>query len=235
MAYTISSTVGSKTANSMITLAECEAYIDAGPWPTAAWDALTDDAKKFRIIVAAKYMVNRFRWRGVPMHVNQAMPFPRYYPPGKHLEGAWPFGTRYYAEAYGGFVVNDRFYAIPGWGEVIQYSDLTEEQLEELDVVPDDIKRAQAWISYDIVHRGLVGVTNPGAGTKVKPELKSLKVFDSIDITVATTAVQKQVLTGFDDVTQSEHFVISMLLEGYTTGLSWGVGTTVVSPLAEVD
>jgi hypothetical protein len=221
-------TIGGNTSNSMITVEEADAYIADSPYPQTAWDGLTDDEKILRLVLAAKFMVNRFSWIGVTLYENQAMPFPRYVPPRRFQKGAWPLG------ATGGVSVNGVFYPMQ-WEGIYEFGQLSVEQLAELETIPDDIKRAQAYIAYGVIHRGMVGITDPATGPKAKAQLKSLSLFESLSLTVATTPVQLAGSTQFDLATSSEHFIISMLIDDWITQISWGYGTKIVSPLPEVE
>lgn len=104
---TLVTTMGSKSANSLITVAEAATYLAAGPYNVTAWTALTTAAKELRLTMAARLM-KYMTWCGYPVYEEQSMPFPR------------------------------------RWTE--------DDDIE----IPDDIKCAQAWLAYDIVHRGLV-------------------------------------------------------------------------------
>lgn len=231
MAIVLNTTVGSKSANSMVTVAEADTFITGSesPYPvTTFWSELTTAQKNFRLYYAAKRMCNYYSWLGVPLHVNQAMPHPRYTPSAKWKKGAWPG-----AEEWGGFVYGGSFYPVAGWETVLQFDELTEEQLEALDFIPEDIKRVQSYLAC-IFHRGLVGVTDPADGPKDEDQIKSLKLFDALDLQLADKPVQPVNSTTFDRITKSEHFIITELLAGYVSTISWGYGTETVPPLAEV-
>lgn len=82
MAFSIvlNSTVGSSSANSLITATEADAILAAlGIYDLTAWTALTTAAKNLRLILAAKIMSSQFDYRGWPVYVNQALPFPRWF------------------------------------------------------------------------------------------------------------------------------------------------------------
>lgn len=76
----LNATVGSKSANSLITVAEADAILPAlGIYDLTAWTALQTAAKTLRLILAGKIMSSQFDYRGWPVYVNQAMPFPRWF------------------------------------------------------------------------------------------------------------------------------------------------------------
>lgn len=226
----LDTTIGGNNSNSMVTVVEADAFIDDSPYPADAWLDLTEPQKNFRLVYGAKFMASRFSWVGVPLHENQAMPYPRYVPPRRFRKGAWPFGT-----TAGGFTVNGVFYPVWGWEEILSIDQLSEEQLEALDTIPEDIKRAQAYIACGPIHRGIVGVTDPANGPKSKAQVKSLQLFESLSVTLAENPIQYKDSTIFDLAVKSEHFIISMLLDKYVSQVSWGYGTKIVSPLPEVE
>jgi hypothetical protein len=78
MALTITTTAMSASANSYVSLAECDAWFEAiiGFWAT--WDALSSAEQNARIIESAR-AIDRFRYRfiGGKTDEDQAMEFPR--------------------------------------------------------------------------------------------------------------------------------------------------------------
>lgn len=102
--------------------------------------------------------------------------------------------------------------------------------------IPEDIKRAQALIALGIVHRRLVGYTDPGtAGVKSSSQIKRLKLFESLDVTLAD---QKNVAVDgslFDILMQSEFLPIYELIKPYIARVTCVPGPTGPDLLDAVD
>lgn len=178
-------TIGASSANSYITVAEADTILDdAAIWDMAAWDALEDTAKEYRLLLAAALM-NQFSWAAYPIYTNQALAFPRW------------------------------------WTD--------EDDIE----IPDAITQAQAFIAYDVIHRGTVGITAPSTGISKAP-IKSLSLFSAISITRADGALGAADATSLESWIRSNHFPIYLLMAPYQTQVTVIPGPTGPDLLDEV-
>jgi len=189
----LKTTLGSKTANSFITIVEADAYLAASPYDDAAWLALSTAEKEYRLILAAKYMRNKLSWLGWEVYENQYLPFPRY---------TGPIAV-----------------------------ELPDDFVPE---VPADIKMAQAFIAYDMIHRGLVGITAPSLGGASEPEIKSLDLFGRLKVTTSDVAAKRTDGSAIEQQIASEHFHVNMLLEDYAVQISMTPAVPGPTKLTEV-
>jgi hypothetical protein len=83
--------------------------------------------------------------------------------------------------------------------------------------IPEDLKTAQAYIAYDVVYRRQVGgLINPADGVVGEQQVKSFKLFDSLDVTLATQYTIQQVDgTLFAQLLRSQYWPIYTLLTPY--------------------
>lgn len=84
--------------------------------------------------------------------------------------------------------------------------------------VPDHIKKAQAYLALDVVHRGAVGLTPPEEGNP-KPHLKRLSLFGSLDVTLTESLGRSTEPTKLGRLSESIHFLIEQLLAPYVTSV----------------
>lgn len=201
--------VGGKTANSFVTLARADEIIAAGPYPTTAWDAATDAKKIFCLILAARFMRSRYSYKGWPVHLNQSLPFPRYY-------------TELPDQPHGIFAPSYRVYE---WTS-LNILGLTTDEIAAADVIPEEIEMAQCYIAYGVIFRGLVGVTDPARGPLgKKPQVKELNLFDGgLKIVTSDRPLSVTDNSMIERVIRSEHFHIILLLEDWISGASMGPG-----------
>ena len=75
MAVIITATAGSTTANSFVTLAEAETYMEAR-LNASVWDAATDDTKN-RALVESRREIDAMVWQGERTTEAQALAWPR--------------------------------------------------------------------------------------------------------------------------------------------------------------
>ena len=87
--------------------------------------------------------------------------------------------------------------------------------LEDISV-PDRIKKAQAYIALNVVHRGAVGILPPGEG-KPGPDLKRLSLFGALDVTMTDPPSRAVDPSPFGRLTESIHWLIEQLLAPYIT------------------
>ena len=220
MSFSIIATVGGNNSNSFVTIAESDEIIDASPYPTDTWEALDDDAKAFRLILACKYMTGRYAYKGCVLHQNQALPFPRYYRA----------------------LLTQRHGIFEGWVDSLETGTAsilgyTTAELDALDVIPYEVKTAQVYIAYGVIHRGMVGITNPALGGKAKPQVKELNLFNRLKIVAADSKLTMPDWSPFAAMIQSETFIIDLLLEDWKTQVSMisgGDSKGLVSMLTEV-
>lgn len=178
-------TLGSKSANSYITVVEADSYLASSPYNLTAWSALTVAQKEYRLILAAKLM-NTFSWAGYRVYENQALSFPLWF--------------------------------------------LDTDTVE----IPEDIKTAQAYIAYAVIHRGLTEITNPADGRSSEPEIKRLSLFSSLVVEASENPVVKSDGSLFEALISSEHFPIYLLISDYLTQIQMSPGPLGPIKLAEV-
>ncbi len=156
-------TLGGSTSNSMCTLAEADTYLTnsfyGGTYGTipAEWDDM-DDAEKESLLILAGLVMNGMSWVGWPVYEDQAM--------------CWPRWLVYKTQS------NNRL-NITSWGA---FAD-DESELFTADTarLPDAVKKAQAYIAYDVVWRGLQNRTSPSAGP-ASDAIKSISLFGDVSL-----------------------------------------------------
>tara|TARA_R110000744_G_scaffold154666_4_gene269745 strand:- start:414 stop:941 length:528 start_codon:yes stop_codon:yes gene_type:complete len=75
MAIAIDATVGSAAANSFVTLAEADSYME-GRLNSTLWDAATDDSKNRSLVEATRYL-SALEWTGDRVDSTQSLAWPR--------------------------------------------------------------------------------------------------------------------------------------------------------------
>lgn len=151
-------------ANSLCSLAEADAFLTdsfyGGAYGTipAAWDDM-DDGEKEQLLILAGMVMNRMTWVGWPVYEDQAMCWPRW------LGNFDVSQTRYDLGLYGGFPTS--------WGD----DNFTEETAQ----FPLNVKKAQAFIAYDVIFRGLQNRTSPTAGPATDA-IKSINLFGDVSM-----------------------------------------------------
>lgn len=189
------SIIGSKSANSMVSLEDADTIIAAGPYSGDTWDELSDTEKEYRLILSAKYM-RRVSFKGWPLHVNQAMPFPR----------AWPIPQqrpKYYAAV--------RYLPYMGTVPVVP----SDAEIAAMDVIPAEIEQFQALFAYGVIHRGLLGITDPSEGPVGEPQIKELSLFNSLKVVAADKQIPLSDSSSFEALIQSEHFHLRLLIDNW--------------------
>ncbi len=90
---TLVATVGSASANSFVTVAECDTYCDAR-LNASAWTDETDDDQKIRALIGAtQELSSRAGWIGDRASSTQALAWPRIN--AENPDSAWPGHTWY--------------------------------------------------------------------------------------------------------------------------------------------
>lgn len=231
MAFTIKTTIGSKTANSFVTVAEADTYLASSPYSLTAWAALSSDQKALRLILAAKDMTNRLNFKGWRLHRNQALAFPRWF---LHYQDVDSTTARPYPVGYS---PGDLF--LPTWGSVVTDIDgntadswWTDERIALYDVIPEEIKIAQSWMAYDVHHRMLNSITNPSGGDSSAQSVDSVSLFDGkLTVKASSKAAVYSDNSSFSQWIRSEHGLIYTWLEGWLTQISMGPSPTRWPPL----
>jgi len=86
--------------------------------------------------------------------------------------------------------------------------------------IPLNIRQAQAFIAYDVIHRGLVSVSNPSKGIS-RAAIKSLSLFQqSLTVTRADGPMTPADTSGFEQIIRTSHFPIYLLIDPYLTQVS---------------
>ena len=97
----IIATVGSASANSYVTLAEAETYMDGRVY-TDDWDNASDTDKE-KALISATLRLEQESWRGAPSATTQALKWPRYNVENADYEdaghGSYPWGWGYYLDS----------------------------------------------------------------------------------------------------------------------------------------
>jgi hypothetical protein len=150
-------TPGGSSSNSLCTVAEADDYLDASFYDTTAWFDLTE-AEKGSLLVIAGLVMNGMNWIGWPVYENQAMCWPR-----------WIKAQKYPNKAH---FLSD--YSLFGEDESDLFTDETVK-------FPDAMKKAQAFIAYDVVYRGLQNRTSAAAGP-ASDAIRSLSLFGDISL-----------------------------------------------------
>lgn len=86
--------------------------------------------------------------------------------------------------------------------------------------IPEDIKRAQAYIAFAVIHRGLLGVSDPADGKVAEPEIKSLSLFGRMRVETTDTPAARTDQSIFEGLITSEYFQIGLLLADYVTTIN---------------
>lgn len=81
-------------------------------------------------------------------------------------------------------------------------------------VIPNDIKLAQALIALNVVHRAQLALTAPTV-VGGRPPIKSLRLFGSLDVTVADTPPPMADQNRLSMLLQRENWIINELLAPY--------------------
>ena len=87
---------------------------------------------------------------------------------------------------------------------------------EDTVAVPKDVKKAQAYIALDIVHRGSVGLDPASDGT-TKQALKRLFLFGSLDVTLSDNPRPTSDPSSLGRAIASPHWIIEQMLSPYLT------------------
>lgn len=156
-------TLGGSASNSLCTLAEADTYLTAsfyggtyGVIPDD-WDEMSDEEKESLLILAGLIM-NGMSWIGWPVYEDQAMCWPRW------LTYKTQSDNRLTMTSWGLFPVDD--------------SDLFTAETAKM---PTSIKKAQAYIAYDVMWRGLQNRTSPSAGP-ASDAIKSISLFGDVSL-----------------------------------------------------
>lgn len=83
--------------------------------------------------------------------------------------------------------------------------------------IPLNIQKTQAFIALDVIHRGLVSLSNPSSGVS-KAAIKSLSLFQqSLTVTRADGPVTPADTSGLEQIIRTSHFPIYLLIDPYLT------------------
>jgi hypothetical protein len=190
-------TVGSKSANTMVSVSDADTYISGGPYPITAWTALTTSAKEYRLLLAAKYMASRLSFVGYRLHKNQAMPFPR----------AWPLPDPYPSH----YRAANQYLVLTNYWPVVP----SDADIQAMDYIPDEIAQYQALFAYGVIHRGLQSVSDPADGPSGELQVKEIDFFKSFRVTAADKAVPVSDISTYESLIRSEHFHLRLLIENW--------------------
>ena len=186
---TLITTRGSASANSFVTIDEAAAYLALSPYDVSDWSLLSTPQKELRLTLAASVM-GYLTWGKFKIYRDQALCFPRWEMRGRN-RGMWNVCDTY--------PIDECPYIEPGdWGDdqslISRAANIS---------VPDAIMKAQAWIAWDVVHRGLAEAAfYPATEGKAYKDIGSLSLGGAISVSMS----QSQQDTGRDP-TQLVHMV----------------------------
>lgn len=102
--------------------------------------------------------------------------------------------------------------------------------------IPENIKRAQALIALNVVHRGSVGLSPPQDGA-IKPGMKRLSLFGSLDITLSDSEKSVPDGSALTHLIHSSQWMIDELLHDYRSIIRFALEDSDYAPelLDEVD
>ncbi|MEW6138892.1 MAG: DnaT-like ssDNA-binding protein [Thermodesulfobacteriota bacterium] len=95
--------------------------------------------------------------------------------------------------------------------------------------IPEGIKKAQALIALNVVHRASVHLTAPSRG-KAGPLIRRLSLFNSLDVTVADTPTASTDQSSLGRVTDSPNWMIEELVREYAAQACFYLDDTDRSP-----
>jgi hypothetical protein len=100
-------------------------------------------------------------------------------------------------------------------------------EYEDGDVItiPAAIRKAQAWIAYDVVYRGLQGASSPSEG-RGADAISSLSLFGDVSISFGGAERSLADGTAFARAVQSEHWPIYALISAYVSEVHFTRGRT---------
>lgn len=90
--------------------------------------------------------------------------------------------------------------------------------------IPDDIKKAQAYIAYDVIYRGLQSGENNPADGPASDAISRLNLFGEVSITMATGEVPLADGSAWSRIIKGKHFAIDLLLNEWLTDFYWTSG-----------
>jgi len=100
---------------------------------------------------------------------------------------------------------------------------------EDLDAdsaeMPGDVKKAQAYIAYDVIYRGLQSRTDPSDGVGSEA-IQRLSLFGDISISYATGEVPLSEGSAWTEIIRTDHFELDLLLSRYLTSVAFTSGRT---------
>lgn len=129
--------IGASDANSFVTLDQAEYILGTLPDALVSWNDLTNAEKEYRLTLAAK-IIGTLPLRGRRVYANQSLAFPRTL-----------------LKLRTGTVTRNQYYT--RMGDAIPYSQPDYQWQDEADCrrIPDEVKEAQCFIAYSVVHRAL--------------------------------------------------------------------------------
>ncbi len=97
----------------------------------------------------------------------------------------------------------------------------TEKELAAALIIPEAIKKAQAWIAWDVIHRGLVEASySPPQNGAAYPDVTSLSLGGAISVSLSRNADTPGDQTQFALAMSSCHSAIYLLLSPYLSSVS---------------
>jgi len=86
--------------------------------------------------------------------------------------------------------------------------------------IPDAIKKAQAYIAFDVVYRALQDRTSPGDGVAGEA-IERLSLFGDVSIGFSKGETSIQNGSAWEDIISKEHWEIAVLIGKYYSPIEW--------------
>lgn len=159
--------VGGATSNSLCSLTEADAYIAGSLYADKATWAGLEESEQESLLILAGLAFNGMNWAGWKCYTNQAMCFPRWKdpdPPQSYRKPRMVLGPFPHTVEYG-YMFDD---------EDTLFTAATA-------LMPDNIKKAQAYYAYDVIYRAIQNRTSPAVGP-ASDALNSISLFGDVSI-----------------------------------------------------
>ena len=184
-------TVGGPTSNSFGNSQEISAALANAPFDASGWEDIGAPAQDQHVILAA-YAMDLLLWRGRRTFEDQALCWPRNMLK-VGMRQPWVRGV------YSGL--------IGGEEPCIDPRDVPDEAL----VIPSDIKEAQAWIAWLVIHRMIVSMTPPEDGPE-SPNIASVSLPGVVHFSFSNVPIGGST---FNQMITSSEFPIFMKIAPY--------------------
>lgn len=212
----MTTSVGAPDANSFITLSEADDIIEAFGDDITTWDALEDEQKEFRLTLAAYAIGTSFPFRGYKAYEGQSLAFPRAISQVSYSRSS------YSSFNYGSLSARYSSTPIPLPGT-------------SFEDIPEDIKRAQAYIAYHVIHKNLMNRKDPSDSDVSSPSNMPVSSFSVRGISVSFKDTGgESFLLALDQLINDENSAIYLMLTKYISQVRFTNGGDKPTPLTYV-